>query len=858
MNNAFVENGKVMAAVEGMSFCVDVATKKGYKVKTTVTMDGVDITSTAVKGNTITVANPTGDIRITAKGNLDTRAKVSYRWELASNALRSVNDNGAIYNHATLTAGSCTGNVFTDAQHKLEKPILLSHTLPWVIEWKSSGEWAGSLLLAGASNGNSEGDSYIYRRPGSDLIAIGYYTGTQYRNYGVNLSDHGIDGTASHVYRLVNEINADGSNMVYLYVDNTKLGAMNHYHIGGTSQNTTSNWLNGRDLVFSYMGTSSHPISNCTINYIQVWEKGIEAHDFNDYRWETSGSAFNTITGNGLTSNNASKKAGSIATDGKLTGTYFTLNKPVVLMHDEPWSVEWKSSGNWKDTANGGFLFSASNTSNAPFGAYLYRRGGSDIIAFGERNGSHLNYGISLADHGIDGTATHTYRLTNRVNANGSNMVYLYVDGVELGAMNNYFVGGTAQGTTSNWVSGRDFTFTQIGTSQFTVGGCYLHYVQVWERGIQPENYRWEVQNDAWVSVTSDTYAKNTPKVLSGSISSGKFTGSQFKLDKTVVLRHDKAWNMEWKSSGNWKGVANGALLMSSDPVSSTDGTVYLYRRHASNFIALGVRANNKHNNYGVMLSDYGIDGSAEHTYRLSNRVAADGSNMIYLYVDDVQISAMDTYYVGGATTGTASTALSGMDFAFAYMGTSDFTIGNCYLEYLQVWEDGTEFYDYRWETQNDVLTSLTTDTFTENTATLKAGSISDGTYTGGYFGLDKSVTLLHDRPWSIEWQSAGSWSNDKGGALLLSAANTSGTEGNKFIYRRKNSTLIGLGTVTGGKYYNYGIQLADHGIDGTARHIYRLTNRPNADGSNMVYLYVDGKEIGPMKEECKDKGARY
>jgi hypothetical protein len=121
---------------------------------------------------------------------------------------------------------------------------------------------------------------YLYRRHNSDFIAFGIRTGGQYHNYGVSLSANGIDGTVEHVYRLENRINADGSNMVYLYVDNQEIAPMNHHWVGGTDKKETVDWLNGRDLTFTHMGTSPHTIGNCYIDYIQVWENG-HVHTYN-------------------------------------------------------------------------------------------------------------------------------------------------------------------------------------------------------------------------------------------------------------------------------------------------------------------------------------------------------------------------------------------------------------------------------------------------------------------------------------------------------------------------------------------------------------------------------------------------
>lgn len=849
LKDVYVKGGTIQNALKDKALSLSFGTRSGFDLDITVTMGGVDITNKVVDG-TLTVGQVTGPIHVTAKSRIQYQKPENFHWKMSSNHMLSVNDDGAVYNGATLIAGSCASSVFTTAQYSLDKPVVLFHDRPWVIEWKSTGEFTnGALMLSGSQNGKAEGNTYLFRRGGSSLLALGYSDGSSYHNYGLDLSAHSIDATVSHTYRLVNHINSDGSNMVYLYVDNNKLGAMNNYYLGTTNKNTTSNWISGQDLVFTQMGTDGHPLNAGTLNYLRIYENGAPTEvEPKTYRWEPENGSFTAITGDGFTENPLQQLAGSITTVGKFTGGQFTPEENIVLLHDRPWSIEWSSSGTWKDAANGAFLLSASDVNNAVNGAYLYRRTGSELIAFGQRTSAgHENYGISLAAHGIDGSAQHTYRLTNRINGDGSNMVYLYVDGVELGAMNNYFLGGTDKETTNNWLNGRDFTFPYVGTAQFPIGNCTLQYLQIWEGGTEPADYRWEMQSDKLTSITTDGFVQNNLTTLAGTISSGKLSASRFQLGEPVTLRHNLPWSMEWKSSGNWKESSNGAIFFSTNPTSTEAGTVYLYRRSGSTFIALGTRSGGKHLNYGVSLDGHGIDGTVEHTYRLSNRVAADGSNMIYLFVDDVEIGPMNEYFVGGTAQNTTDNWVNGRDFVFTYMGSTDFPIGNCKLDYLQIRENADETHTYRWETQNNTLTSITTDGFTENKVTAQAGSISGTTYTDSYFALDKTVVLEHTKPWSVEWESKGSWSNSNGGALLFAYAPVSGTEGNIFLYRRKNSTLMGLGTYTGGKYHNYGLTLSDHGIDGTTAHVYRLTNRVYGNGTNMVYLYVDGVEVGPM-----------
>ena len=101
-------------------------------------------------------------------------------------------------------------------------------------------------------------------------------------------------------------------------------------------------------------------------------------------------------------------------------------------------------------------MFSSTSV-NAEYNArYIFKSSVKWIIALGEKTktGSH-NYGIALADYGIDGSKKHVYRLENRIADDGTNMVYLLVDGKEIGPMNNYYIGTTNQNQTSDWLSGQ-------------------------------------------------------------------------------------------------------------------------------------------------------------------------------------------------------------------------------------------------------------------------------------------------------------------------------------------------------------------------------------------------------------------
>lgn len=669
----------------------------------------------------------------------------NYRWETVDGRLVSVTDNGCTFNPVAMHNGSISNNTYTDVQNCLAQTVRLEHDRPWVLEWKSSGVWNSSMLLTTKAADAYTNAPYLYRRAGNSIIALGAYNGTVYNNYGIDLSAHGIDGSAEHVYRLDNRPNSDGSNMVYLSIDGKQLGAMNTHFVGGTNQGTTSNWVSGKDFCFSYMGTPTYPIDNCNLEYLQVWYDGKASQydDPNIYRWEDNGNGLSSVKEPGITVNELSMIAGSY-TNGQYTSAELKLDEEIVLLHNRPWNVEWKTNGVWNSSA---LLFASHNRSHNEDGSYFYRKGDSNLIAFGEVvDSAYHNYGISLDAFGIDSTSVHTFRLTNRVNADGSNMVYLSADGKELGAMDQVYLATEAQNTVSNWISGKDFTFGYLGTTQHPITGTSFEYIQVWENGDPkteiPKHYRWEVKSDVLTTIDTGDFSANIPTMLSGSISGGVFSDCYYLLEDSVVLYHDRPWAIEWQSEGSWEDEDKGALLFTSSQDSSAEQTVYLYRRSESELIALGIRSDDNYHNYGIRLSDHGIDGTAKHTYQLINRLNADGSNMVFLFVDGTEIGAMNGYFIGKNPQNTTSDWISGKDFIFSYIGSKDYSIGNCSMDYLQISEGDTPTGVVEFRNWDGAVISSTEYSYADMVVVpTDPARPADNVYRYTFTGWDKEVT---------------------------------------------------------------------------------------------------------------------
>ena len=692
--------GALRAAVEAHPFKTEiVAIDPSMHFEVNVFMGDRDITAECYENGVIIIQSVRDDVFI--KAYIAKEIPESFYWRTEENSIVSVTDDFYEENALTLKSGAILNGNFRNVRIEMEKTVLLKHDKPWYIEWKSEGAWydnTDGALLFSESNQSVNSNCYLYRRYQSEFIAFGMAVGGKYYNYGVSLKQNGINGIDEHTYRIENRVFDDGYNMPFLLVDGKEIGAMNHHWIGGTDQKKAVDWLNGRDLVFKYMGTSPHTIGDCRIEYIKVSEDGAEkevTEEKDNFYWRTKENPILSISDGFYKKNNLTLTSGDIV-NGKFSNVKITMDEAIALKHDKPWYIEWESEGYWSDTTDGALLFAGSPNSTTPDTPYLYRRHNSDFIAFGVASGGrYYNYGVSLSQNGINGIKKHIYRIENRVLNDGHNMAYLLVDGKEIGAMNHHWIGGTDQKITVDWLDGRDLVFKYMGTSPHTIGNCYIDYIKVSEDGAEKEitdekdNFYWQTKENSIVSVSDDFYKKNELTLMSGAIKNGKFSNVKITMDEPIVLKHDKPWYIEWKSEGSWSDTTDGALLFAGSSYSTTERTMYLYRRHNSDFIAFGEVSGGRYNNYGVSLSQNGIDGTKEHTYRIENRLFDNGRNMPYLFVDGKEIGAMNHYWIGGTDQNMIANRLVGADLVFQYMGTSPHTIGNCYIEYIKVSEGG-------------------------------------------------------------------------------------------------------------------------------------------------------------------------
>lgn len=223
-------------------------------------------------------------------------------------------------------------------------------------------------------------------------------------------------------------------------------------------------------------------------------------------------------------------------------------------------------------------------------------------------------------------------------------------------------------------------TNTQQGYTTYTCTICGDSYVGDYTEPIAPKSYRWEMQDNALVSVTTGSNTANALTLDSGSVTDGTLNSVRYSLQNKVRLYHDLPWVIEWRSSGNWDGMLFGSTMDSS-----VQGLTYLFRYASMHFLAFG-EYTGTWNNYGII---HDIDMTVSHVFRLENRIAADGSNAVYLLVDGQEIDVMHHYYVGGTNKNQTVNWANGKDIVFANIGTSSHPMKGMKLDYLQVWENG-------------------------------------------------------------------------------------------------------------------------------------------------------------------------
>ena len=232
--------------------------------------------------------------------------------------------------------------------------------------------------------------------------------------------------------------------------------------------------------------------------------KAEAVYETRNYRWELEDGGLKSCVPDGkdyhvsgeIDTKELVHKKGSY-TNGSFSDTQYHLPVPIVLRNEESWVLEWKGSGQWSSN----MLLTESSTDTSRNNSYLFFNS-TTLLGFGFRKGYNngqtgtdsagnkvyeypagfTNFAASTSGLTLDSSTSHTYRLINKV-SDDSNMVYLYVDGIEIGALDHYFAGNSNKNVQDNWISGKDFVFSYLGSESRPLKNCGIDYIQVWEGG---------------------------------------------------------------------------------------------------------------------------------------------------------------------------------------------------------------------------------------------------------------------------------------------------------------------------------------------------------------------------------------
>lgn len=229
---------------------------------------------------TLTAQGAVGSVAVSS------RTLATYTWTFDGSELASDPSPGDTDNPLTHLAGSISNAQFSGIRYQVAQSVLLLHDQAWCLEIQISNWTAstGSMLLSSGPNA-SDGQPYLYFRPTDYFVGFGYYDGIRYHNHGISLKKYDIacnEGT--HIYRFVNQIAEDGSNMVWLYVDDQQIAPLTDHYINSTLSDSDNHWISGVDFVMLYIGTSNMPVTGCVVNSIRAVETGFDL-DTHIHRW---------------------------------------------------------------------------------------------------------------------------------------------------------------------------------------------------------------------------------------------------------------------------------------------------------------------------------------------------------------------------------------------------------------------------------------------------------------------------------------------------------------------------------------------------------------------------------------------
>ncbi len=273
LDNVIVDQGTLKTITEDDSFFCSFSTITGGPIEAQVFIDDIDYTGLCVKNGCIYIPRISGEVKVVASLIKENSPEDSYHFTLEDNALKAVIGEENFENTLILNNGYISDNVIYEGSFSIEKTIELMHDMPWSVVWKAqyNPEYK-CLTLSNHYLAEKEMNNLLHFIDGTSILCMSEYRNGQYVSYGIDLGKYDIDITADNEYRLSNIISADGKNMIYLYVNGTKIGALNHKVENNEIGSLNNKWCNGKDFYYNHIGTNDNTFNGCRLEFIQIWE----------------------------------------------------------------------------------------------------------------------------------------------------------------------------------------------------------------------------------------------------------------------------------------------------------------------------------------------------------------------------------------------------------------------------------------------------------------------------------------------------------------------------------------------------------------------------------------------------------
>ena len=159
----------------------------------------------------------------------------------------------------------------------------------------------------------------------------------------------------------------------------------------------------------------------------------------------------------------------------------------------------------------------------------------------------------------------------------------------------------------------------------------------------------------------------------------------------------------------------------------------------------------------------------------------------------------------------------------------------------------------YYWENIDNELVSLPGEGQTDNPLTKHIRESTSDTSPRHYYTPETPIELLSSNPWVMEFYISTGSSFYAGPALKytdtwLPQIYKSGTAVRGLVTERYRgiSPTSGKETTLTKRHY-FGLDYVEQGIEKKGNKVFRIENRIAADGSNMLWLLIDGQEMGPL-----------